>query len=256
MFFGPLVNAARAVAYQVYMTVNQFVANYMMATNPQIIKAYASGLHKEMMKLVFQSSRFSYYLLFILIMPLILEMDFILDIWLKKVPEYTALFTRLILINALIDALASPLYTSIQATGKVKWYQLSVGGTLLLIVPISYLCLKLGKIEPQALFYISIIMSILAHVFRMLCMKQQLNMSLRLYTKEVLLNLLLITLLSVPAPLLLCCFMPSSWLRLLLSVSLAVFLTLVVIYTIGLSSGERQMIRTTIMKKLRTEDVK
>lgn len=255
MFFGPSMNAARAVAYQVYMTINQFVANYMMATNPQIIKAYASGLRQGMMKLVFQSSRFSYYLLFVIIMPLMLEMDFVLDIWLKKVPEHTTLFTRLILINALIDSLAAPFYTSIQATGHVKWYQIGAGGSLILIIPISYVLLKLHLISPAGVFYVSIIMSLLAHVFRTLCMKYQLDMSVKAYAKEVLCNLLMISLVSVLAPLALCLSMPQGWLRAILSVGIAIISTSVVVYTLGLSSSEREMITQTIRKKLRYKHV-
>lgn len=256
MFFGPTVNAARGLAYQVYMNINQFVSNYMMATNPQIIKAYASGIHKEMMKLVFQSSRFSYYLLFILIMPLFLEMEFVLQFWLKEVPEHTVLFTRLILINALIDSMATPFYTSIQATGNVKWYQIGAGGTLLLIVPISYLLLKLELIAPAGVFYVSILMSLIAHVFRTLCMKYQLKMSVKAYAKEVLLNLLIVSLLSVVAPLLICLMMPSSWLRLILSVMIAVLGTALIIYTIGFSTSERIKIQSLISEKLGIKYVK
>ncbi|MBQ7946320.1 MAG: lipopolysaccharide biosynthesis protein [Bacteroidales bacterium] len=254
MFFGPKVNAARGVAYQVYMTINQFVTNYMMATNPQIIKAYASGIRKEMMKLVFQSSRFSYYLLFILIMPLFMEMDFVLNLWLKEVPEHTALFTRLILVNALIDTLATPFYTSIQATGKVKWYQITVGGSLLLIVPIAYILLKFRLIAPEGVFIVSIVMSVLAHVFRMISMKRQLELSIASYVKEVLWNLFYVTILSTILPLLLCYLMPISWLRFCLSVSLAVLSTSLVVYTVGLSMSERTKIRQIIIRKFKRND--
>src|SRR5690606_19187667 len=131
-------NAARGIAYQINMAVNQFVQNFMMAVKPQITKYYAEGNILEMQNLVFRSSKFSFFLLALLTMPIIIETKFVLSLWLVEVPEYAIIFTRLILIVALIDSLSYPLMTAAQATGNIKKYQSIVGSVLMLNVPISY----------------------------------------------------------------------------------------------------------------------
>ena len=123
MFFGALLNAARGIAYQVNMNINQFVVNFTMSFNPQIIKSYAVGETKEMMNLVFFSSKVSYFWLFVLVFPVCVEIDPILTIWLGEVPEYTAIFCRLTLLASLVDSLSYSLATAIRATGNVRLFQ-------------------------------------------------------------------------------------------------------------------------------------
>ena len=161
LFFGPIVNAARGIAYQVNGAVNSFVINFQMAMNPQIVKSYASGDLKYMHKIIFQGAKYSFFLLFILSLPILLETELILKIWLKNVPEHTIIFTRLAIINVLIDSISGPLMTAAQATGNIKKYQAIVGGLLLLILPISYLFLIMGY-PPEITLYISISISIIA----------------------------------------------------------------------------------------------
>ena len=120
MFFGPVVNAARAIAYQINTAVNQFVMNYFTAVRPQITKYYAAGEKKSMMDLVYQSSRLAYFLLFFLSMPILLETNYIFNLWLKDTPDYVVIFTRLVIIAALIDSLSYSLMSAAQATGKIK----------------------------------------------------------------------------------------------------------------------------------------
>src|SRR5690606_32288441 len=161
MFFGPVVNAARGIAYQVSSAINQFVANFQMAMNPQIIKSYAVDDLKYMHQLIYRGAKYSFFLLFTLSLPILLETEQILRLWLKTVPEYTVIFTRLVIINVLIDCISGPLMTAAQASGKIKLYQSIVGGLLILNLPVSYLFLKLG-FQPQITIYISIGISGLA----------------------------------------------------------------------------------------------
>jgi O-antigen/teichoic acid export membrane protein len=120
IFFGTVVNAAQGIANQISSAIGSFVGNFQMASNPQIIKTYASGDIGYMNSLVIRTSKFSFYLLFILTLPIVLEIEFILKLWLNIVPEYTAIFSILILVNALIDTISGPLMTALQATGKIK----------------------------------------------------------------------------------------------------------------------------------------
>ena len=126
IFHGVLVNAARGVAFQVDGVVRGFVNNFQTAINPQITKAYASNNIKYMNKVMQQGSKISFYLLFFITLPLLIETDFVLQLWLKDVPEYTILFCRLILINSLIESLSGPLITAAYATGHIKKLQIIV----------------------------------------------------------------------------------------------------------------------------------
>ena len=123
IFLGVTINAAMAIAAQVNMAVFSFVSNFQMAFNPQIIKTFASNDIKVHEKLVFQASKFSYYLLLILVLPILFNTAYILELWLKIVPEYAVPFTQLMLVFSLIDALAGPFWVSMNATGKIKKYQ-------------------------------------------------------------------------------------------------------------------------------------
>ena len=117
VFFSPAVNAARAISYQVSGAIQSFASNFQAAANPQIIKSYANNDNNYMLTLIFASSRITFYLLFLLALPILIETNFILQLWLKKVPDYTVIFTFLIIINSLIDSISGPLRVANQATG-------------------------------------------------------------------------------------------------------------------------------------------
>ena len=185
IFFGPVVNAARAIAYQVGVYVNQFVRSFTIAVDPQITKYYASEEKGKMMSLVFRSSKISFFLLFILSMPVLLETHFILTLWLKQIPEYVVIFTELIIIGALIDSLSYPLMTAAQATGDIKKYQSLVGGMLLLNLPVSYVFLKL-KFPPQTTLYIAIVISFICLFLRLWMLREMIGLSMKDYTSKVL----------------------------------------------------------------------
>src|SRR5690606_17020524 len=132
------------VAMQVQSAVNSFVTNFQMAVNPQIIKSYAANENEYMISLIIRSSKFSFYLLFLLSLPIILEIDQILKMWLINVPSYAPIFTVLILVVILITSISGPLKIAVQATGKIAVYQAVIGTLLFMTLPISYYFLKLG----------------------------------------------------------------------------------------------------------------
>ena len=202
MFFNPAINAARAVAYQINSAVTTFANNFFSAVKPQITKQYAAEEKTGMMKLVFQSSRFCYYILLFLALPILLEVPMLLDFWLKEVPEYTVLFARLVIINALIDSMGHPLMTAIQATGHIRPYQIVTAGILLLNLPVSYLFLNLGY-PPQITMIVSICISVVAQLSRIIFAKKQVNMSISCYCGEVLRPIGIVTLGSFVVPLIL-----------------------------------------------------
>ena len=250
MFFGSIANAARGIAYQVFMNINQFVQNFVIAFSPQITKSYAVGDREGMMKLVFQSSKFSYYLLYMLILPVCMETSKILEIWLGDVPKDTVIFCQLTLIAALIDSLLDPLLTAIRATGKVKWYQILVGGTLLLTVPICYGLFKWGNLPATAAFYVVIATSIVAQILRVVIMSHLHKMSIKDYVQAVLQPILLVTILSAIVPMVLQLILsPSLW-STLCCIVMSIASVGVTIWLVGLTATERSQICDVISKYL------
>lgn len=238
MFFGPIVNTARAIAFQVSGAINQFVLNFMTASRPQITKYYAIGERERMLKLVFQSSKFSFLLLFLIAIPLLLETEFIFNIWLKEVPDSAVLFTRLVIITALIDSLSYPLMTAAQATGRIKKYQATVGTIMLLSLPLSYLFLKMG-FPASIVFYIAIFNAIVCLFARLLMLKTMVELSISQYIFTVLLPVTIVTILTYPVPVYLLLKMDYSLFRFLIVISVSIVLASLSIYWLGLSRSER-----------------
>ena len=250
MFYGPAVNSARGMAVKVFGMVSQLRENFMVASKPQIIKAYSGGEHAGMKKLVFQSAKFSTYLMLLIGIPLLVEMPFLLDIWLKDVPEYTAIFATLMLVNALLEGADYPVMMAIQANGDIKWYQIIVGCIQLLLLPIAYLFLKFGTFPPQIVFYLSIAISILAFFARMYFARKLVGISISDITVHALLPMLVVTLIPRAAALGVRHLMPESWLRLLcVGLTSTVILGLTA-WGLGMTRSERETVLRFVRKTL------
>jgi len=254
-FFDVLVNAARGIAFQIYAALNMFVHNFFTAIRPQIIKSYSvdnEDKSGEMMKLVFQSSKFCYYLILILSTPILIETKSILELWLPKVSDYTyyVIFTRLIIINTIIESLAHPFIASVQATGRIKVYQIVTGSIILLNLPVSYLFLKLG-FPPQSTMYISIIITIIAHVSRIYFMKNMLKMNVLNYFKQVILPILGVTLLAFILPLLFHYSFNASFWRIVGVAGITAFSSAFIVYCVGLTKSERGALKGFVWGKVR-----
>jgi O-antigen/teichoic acid export membrane protein len=198
MFFGLVVNAARGVAYQVSSAVSGFTSNFMQAVNPQIVKYYAGGETDQMKKLVCNASRYAFLLIFIGVLPLFWKTAFVLDFWLKEVPENTVLFVRLVLLATLADSYSNPLSTGIAATGRIALYQIVVGTLYILNFPISLIFLELG-FGPEVVFYIAIAISCLALAARLLFLRAQIGLSLGFFSRHVLFPTILLMIAGVIA---------------------------------------------------------
>ena len=246
MFFGALLNAARGIAYQVNMNINQFVVNFTMSFNPQIIKSYAVGETKEMMNLVFFSSKISYFLLFVLVFPVCVEINPILAVWLGEVPEYTAIFCRLTLLASLVDSLSYSLATAVRATGNVRLFQSLVSGTLLLAVPIAYVMYKWGGFEPTSVFYMLLIISCVAQILRIYVMARIHKMHISEYIRQVIAPILGVTILSLPLPLIVRGFMDNSIWASLLVVIMCMASAALNIFFVGLTATERAKLISSI----------
>ena len=249
VFFGPVVNAARGVAVQVQSAVTQFSQNFQMALNPQITKAYATHDYSYMHSLVFKSSKFTFFLLFFLSLPLLIETETILTLWLKVVPDYTVVFLRLMLCVTVIDAVANPLMISAAATGRVRRYQSVVGGILLAILPISYIVLKSGG-APASVFIVHLCVCLVAFVVRLFIVRPIIRLSLKDYFQQVILRCLVVLPVAVVIPffLRLCLSQTiTSFLLVCLSCGFSVVLSC---YMLGLTAAERQFLKNKVAEIL------
>ena len=245
VFFGPVVNAAQAVAVQVQNAIQQFVGNFQMALNPQITKTYARGEKDEMHRLMFRSARFSFYLLFLLSLPVLFETDFILTVWLKTVPENTVDFLRIMICTSLMYTLASPLIVANQATGKVKKYQAVCGTILLMILPVSYVCLRLGC-PAYSVFIVHFVMELLTQFVRMVMLRPLIGVSIKDYFINIYAKVGVVALLAVIAPLLVYRIMDDTVLRFFLISIICVLSVAFVSYSVGLSRTERAFVRSKV----------
>jgi O-antigen/teichoic acid export membrane protein len=185
IFCGVTVNAVMGIAVQVNSAVYQFVSNFQTAFNPQIIKSYSAKDYDYFMRLIFQTSKFSYFLLLFFVLPLYIYAELVLQLWLKNVPEYTIAFTRLILIYSLIDAVAGPLWMSVQATGDIKKYQIIVSFLILANLPLSFLFLWLG-FSPIWVLIIKIGLNVLTLIWRMYFLSNRINLHVFNFLKKYL----------------------------------------------------------------------
>lgn len=242
VFFGPVVNAARAIAVQVQSAIQQFVGNFQMALNPQITKTYAKGELNEMYNLMFRSARFSFYLLFLISLPILIETNIILKFWLKVVPDNTIIFLRIIICISLIYTLSNPLMIANQATGRVKRYQAICGSIQLLILPISYVILLLGY-PAYSVFIVHFAIELLTQFVRMLILKPLIGLQIKAYINYIYIRVFIVAIFSSIIPLATCLIMEDTIIRFLLVLFISLISVLIIVYNIGLSNDERSFIK-------------
>lgn len=241
LFCGPSVNAARGIAFQVNNAVNQFVTNFMTALNPQITKSYASGEKEYMMTLIFQGARLSFYMLLLLSLPILTNTHYILELWLKTVPEHTVYFVQLVLIFALSESIAQPLITAMLATGRIRNYQIIVGGLQMMNLPISYLLLQLGFF-PEIVIIIAIGISQCCLAARLILLKGMIGISIRKYLQKVYFNIIAVSIAAVILPLISTNYIEESFINFIFISLIAIICTITSIYFIGCNHQERQFI--------------
>lgn len=250
IFFGPVVNAARGIASQIQGVVQQFVSNFQMALNPQITKTYASGELDKMHSLMFRSARFSFMLLFFLSLPIMFETNYILTLWLGIVPEYTVIFARIIIAISLIYTIANPCVIANQATGKVKVYQTVVGGLLLLILPISYIVLKMGA-PAYSVFIVHFCVESVAQFARMYMLRNMIGLPLLSYVKNIYLPIMGVVALSIVLPMLVYNNMQEGIIRLFAVGMTCVVSVAITSLFIGMTRNERTFLIDKSLKVLK-----
>lgn len=185
MFFGPVVNAARGISVQVQSAVNQFFANFQVAVNPQITKTYAQGEIAYMHKLVLSSSRYSFYLMLLVSLPVLFQTDYILQLWLGQVPEHTVAFLRIMIVVGMNYSLSGPVVTAVRATGDIKKYQIIEGSLLLLIFPVAYILLKFFHVQPEEVLLVYLLIEVCTQFVRVWIVYPKIGLLFQDYIKKV-----------------------------------------------------------------------
>lgn len=250
LFFGPAVNAARGLAEQVNAAVMRFINNFQVALNPQIIKSFSAGEVDDMKRLLYMGTRISYFVLFLLALPIILEMDFILGLWLHDVPEHTTLFCQLILVCSLTACVSNLLAQVARAYGKIRKYQMVVSFFLLLNFPLSYIILSLGaSAEMTVIVNIAIQATIL--FVRLLLIKPMIALSIRQFVRNTVLPIIGVTFMSAVLPLVWKYYSNPTSVNSLITMFFALLSTSISIICVGLQKPERTKIKEVVISKIK-----
>ncbi len=252
-FFGPVINAARGISEQVNGAVSKFVANFQTAVNPQLIKTYATGQFDAMKKLLYRSTRFSYYLLLALSLPILLKMDYILHFWLKEVPDYTSGFCQLVLIASLSSSLSNLLAQVAKAYGEIRNYQIIVSTFLFLNFPLSFLVLKMGY-SPLATMWINIGIQTILLFVRLRLTGRMIQMTYADFLKNVLVQVFVVTVVSVVFPLVVRELLDNSFISFVLVCFISVVSVCLTTFILGMDKDERHYVLSalsTVVKKLK-----
>ena len=238
MFFGTAVNAARGIAVQIENVVRQFASNVQTAMNPQIIKSYAENDNERMQNLIFASSKYCFFLLYLLALPIMIETDFILKHWLGIVPEHTVTFVRITICVCLLDTLSTPLFTGNLATGKIKKYQSAICLVSYSMMPITFFAVKYSAV-PEVAFYCLFACKMIEQFVRVMVSKKQLQISLFLYFRKVLIPVFSVSILSLILPVIIYSVFPNNTLVFIMIVGISVLSVVSTTFLCGLTYEER-----------------
>ena len=247
IFFNVSVNAAVGIANQVKSAIYGFVTSFQTAFNPQLVKLYANNESEALLKLINQSTKFSFILMFLLSFPVILCCEDLLSLWLVDVPQYAVVFTQLTIISTMFDAISAPLWTVIGATGKVKYYQILVSLIILIDIPLAYIALKIGY-NPVSVFLLNIIINLFAYIFRLLYAKRYTNIRIPSYLIKVILPCACVCLFALFFAAICAYALDIHW---MIQIVMNVFAIILCVYIIGLDSSEKSFIRRLIEQKLK-----
>lgn len=247
MFCGPAVNAARGIAVQIDNVIRQFANNIQIAINPQIIKSYVVNDKQRMYELTYASSRYCFYLLFLISLPLALEADFVLNIWLSHFPEHTVNFLRITLMAVLLETLSSPMFTINLASGKVKVYQIVISIISYLFMPVTYFALK-KTLVPEIVFVCVVVDEIMCMIARMYIIRYQVGMKVTNYIKSVLLPIMLVVISASLCPIVVHRGMPYGFLRFFAVGIVSIVTVFGATYLFGITKGEKVFVNKSIKK--------
>lgn len=250
IFCGVVVNAAMGLAQQVNSAVSQFIVNFQTAFVPQLVKLYARNEYEKFVHLIFRSSKLSYFLILLIGLPVLTYTRPLLEIWLHSVPEYTVQFTRLMILFSMIDAMSGPLWNSVQATGKIRNYQILMSSIIAINVPAAYVILKLGG-SPIIVLVVRVIINFITHLVRIFYLRRLFEFPSLPYIKNIMSRIVFVSIVAMPLPLLMMRKVPTPtvW-QLLFFLVIIVLQTAVFVFLLGLSQGERRTLINGVRQKI------
>lgn len=244
IYFGPIVNAAQGIATQVNNAISGFSSNFLVAVNPQIIKSYSQNDLERSYSIAMYAGRFAFFLLIVFSVPIIIETRFILELWLKSVPEFSIRFIQLTLILTIIESISLPIITLQQATGRIRNYQIIVGSIHMLNFPISLILLHIG-LQPNIVYIVAIFLACINTHTRLYMLKRTINVSVITFYKEVLLRLLYV---SVPLSIFIL-LLKQLHLPALINIPCSIILVILIVLIIGIKREELKYIISKLKRK-------
>lgn len=247
LFMGPTINASRGISMQVSYTVSSFATNFITAIKPQITKNYALGNMDYMLTLVYKGAKFSFFIMLMIVIPIYTTTPYLLNLWLGQVPEHSVNFVRLILLFSMNETMGGPLITAMLATGEIRNYQLIVGGSQLLNLPLSYICLKIGLVV-ESVFVVAIAVSCLGMFLRVYMLRSMIGLSLGYFFRHVYFQSILVMMLSMIVPFLISLQIEYNIYTFLFLGFISFFSTAFIVFTIGCNKSEKKVICKQIQK--------
>lgn len=249
LFFGPTMNTSFGLANQVNIQIDQFAQNVNRAAIPQITKSFGGGEMSRMTQLVCSSSKYTFFMMYIVALPLLLEMNYVLNLWLHNVPNYTSVFCKLLIINALIESMAAGIPAAIQASGKIKYFQIMSGVLSLLSLPVSCFFFKLGY-PPYSIILIYIIASLLIIIATQVMLKKILDFDIKEFICNTYLRCFCVAIFTLPLfaiPI----FLEENFWRFMFSCIISVlFVLFVIVWGGGMRTQERIYLKSICIEKL------
>lgn len=245
IYFGPAINAARGIAVQIESMVKQFRNNFQVAVNPQLVKSYAESDMNRFFKLFAFSAKFSTYIMLAMFIPIYFRIDWLLNLWLVEVPEYTADILRIILLACLIDSAVTPFVMGIQANGNIKIHEIICGSLLLLIIPVSYVFLEMGY-SPLSVFWVYTIVMAITQLARIGIFCSLLKVSYAYVVKLIYLNISLVSISAFLIGYILDLIIQGSVIGNLSYYAIAFLTTIVCSYLFGLNRREKGLVLNNV----------
>lgn len=250
-FFGPVVNAARGISGMIMSAIQGFQGNIVIAFRPQIVQSYSYGDYARVRGLFYSLSKVSFVMLAMMSIPIILELDYILHLWLGDiVPDYTKSFTILVLVNMVVSSLNTPVSQVVHATGKMKNYQIATSFIVCLILPISWVFLKIGY-NPNSVYIVSLAMTILNQIVCNIFLKKVFPYSFTEYISSVIFPCVIFTVIVPIIPIVLQSVIEQSFIRLIVVGMVSVIISLIVAYLAMLNKHEKKLVKNIINKKIK-----
>lgn len=249
IFHSVVANAAMGVAHQVNVALVSLTSNFQTAFQPQITKSYAAKDYEYMNTLINSASKISFFLLFIVSLPFMLNIDWVLSIWLTEVPAYSGTFCNLYIIASILNALSTPLWIAIFATGKIKNYQIVVSATYFMELLVIYILFLLG-FPPTTAMVVKVVLNVAMIIVRLIFTQNKVEFFSALnYTRNVLVPLLLSSLVTI-LPLIFFLVFREQKIELISTIIICA-ISILSAYYIGLSHRERTMVVNLIKKHIK-----